>query len=149
MYDTAMKLLNIAAASVLLTGTACQGASAPSVPPGPYMIVRFGYLGDATGSFEFVARASRLTLLDSVRAELALPVDERRFPNGPLRVAAPGENLGWQWAFTDDAWHLTDASTEVCDATPQYVEEHFAEWLSSVGNYCPWFAFVKDTALVP
>ncbi len=149
MCDPATKLLDIAAASLLLTGTACQDASAPSVPPGPHMIVRFGYVGDSTGSFEFVARASRPTLLDSVRAELALPVDERRFPNGPLRAAASGENLGWRWAFTFDAWHLTDASAEACDATPQYVHDHFVEWLSSVGSYCPWSAFAKDTAWVP
>lgn len=82
------------------------------------MIVRFGYFGHSTGAFEFVERASRPGLLGSVRAEFALPVDERRFLNGPVRVAAAGENLGWGWAFVYDAWHLTDNSVELCDATP-------------------------------
>jgi hypothetical protein len=135
-------------AAFLLTGTACQDASAPA-DPRRHMIVRFGYLGDTSGSFDFVARASRPSLLDSVRAELALPVDERRFPNGPVQAATSGENFEWRWAFTDDAWHLTDNSAELCDATPQYVHDHFAEWLNSVGSYCPWFAFAKDTAWMP
>jgi hypothetical protein len=134
-------------ALLLLIGAACQEPSSPS-PPGPHMIVRFGYFGDSNGSFDFVARASRPGLLDSVRAELALPVDQRGFLNGPVRAAAEGENLEWRWAFEYDAWHLTDFSAEVCDATPQYLEDHLAEWLSSVGEYCPWSAFVKDTAWV-
>lgn len=109
------------------------------------MVVRFGYLGDATGALDFVGRATRPSLLDSVRAELALPVDRRRFPNGPVRAAASGENLAWRWAFDVDGWHLTDGSTEVCDATPQYVHDNFPEWQAAVGHYCPWSAFVKDT----
>ncbi len=113
------------------------------------MIVRFGYAGDMTGSSDFVARATRASLLDSVRAELALPVDQRRFLNGPVRVAAHGENLGWAWAFEYNKWRLADNSTELCDATPQYVEDHLAEWISSVGSYCPWSAYVKDTSWAP
>ena len=136
-------------AALLLAGIACGDTSAPSLPPGPHMIVRFGYFGDSTGALEFVARASRPALLDSVRAELALPVDQRRFPNGPVRVAAKGENLGWQWAFAYDGWHLTDAAAEACDATPQYLNDHLAEWIRDLGGYCPWSAFVKDTLRVP
>lgn len=142
-------ILRHTAAALLLAGAACGDTSGLSIPHGPHMTVRFGYFGDSTGGFEFVARASRPSLLDSVRAEFALPVDQRRFPNGPVRVAAAGENLAWRWAFTYDAWHLTDNSTEVCDATPRYVEDHLTEWLRSLGNYCPWSAFVKDTSWVP
>ena len=95
------------------------------------------------------ANPSRPGLLDSMRAELALPVDQRRFLNGPVRAAAAGENLGWQWAFVFEAWHLTDSSAELCNGTPQYVEDHLAEWLDAVGRYCPWSGFVKDTSWVP
>lgn len=141
--------LLVAVAALLLTGVSCEGASTPSPPPGPYMIVRFGYVGDSTGAFEFVARASRPGLLDSVRAELNLPVDQRQFVNGPVRRAAAGENLGWRWAFEFNRWHLTDASAEVCDATPQYLDDNLTEWLDSLGHYCPWSAYVSDTAWVP
>jgi hypothetical protein len=115
--------------ALLLIGAACQEPSSPS-PPGPHMIVRFGYFGDSNGSFDFVARASRPGLLDSVRAELALPVDQRGFLNGPVRAAAEGENLEWRWAFEYDAWHLTDFSAEVCDATLRRGSFH-QFWLSS------------------
>lgn len=131
-------------AALLLLGVACTDDPGPST----YMVVRFGYSGDPNGSWDFVAPASRSSLLDSVRAELALPVDQRRFLNGLVRTAAAGENLGWHWAFDLNAWHLTDNSIELCDATPQYVEDHLAEWLSSVRYYCPWSAYVKDTLWV-
>lgn len=130
-------------AALLLTGLTCSESAAP---PEPHMIVRFGYANDATGASDFVARAKRPGLLDSVRAELALPAEQRRFPIGPLRAAAAGENLGWSWAFVYDEWQLTDNAVELCDASPQYLQEHLAEWLASVGHYCPWSAFVRDTA---
>ena len=138
-----------AVAALLLIGVSCEGSSAPSLPPGPHMIVHFGYHGDSTGAFEFVARASRPGLLDTVRAELALPVDQRQFVNGPIRRAAAGENLGWQWAFEFNRWQLTDASAEVCDATPEYLEDNLTEWLDSLGHYCPWPSYVSDTVWVP
>ena len=53
-----------------LVWAACQGTSDPSFPPRPHMVVRFGYFGDSTGAYEFVARASRPSLLDSVRADV-------------------------------------------------------------------------------
>lgn len=132
-----------------LISAACTDTGGPQLPPGPHMIVRFGYADDTTGSSDFLARAARASVLDSVRAEFALPVEQRRFLNGPIRVGVPDENLEWTWAFTFDKWHLVDATAELCDATPQYIEEHLTEWLESVGDYCPWSAFVKDTAWVP
>ena len=136
-------------AALLLISLSCEGTSGPSFPPGPHMVVRFGYVGDSSGSFEFLARASRSELLDSVRAELALPVDQRQFVNGPIRRAAVGENLDWQWAFVFNGWHLTDASAEVCDATPEYLDDNLTDWLDSLGHYCPWSAYVRDTSWVP
>jgi hypothetical protein len=136
----------VALAAVLLL-CACRDTTDPP-PSDDYMIVRFGFRNDGAESFDFVARATRPSLLDSIRAELARPVDERRFPNGPVRAADPGENLAWSWAYEPDAWHLTDFSIELCDATPRYVEDHLDEWLGSVGHYCPWAAYVKDTTWV-
>lgn len=140
-------LIRVAVAAILAL-PACRDTTEPRAADG-YMIVRFGFRGDAEGSFDFTARAARPSLLDSVRAELALPVDERRFPNGPVQAAESGENLTWRWAYVPDAWHLTDFSVELCDATPRYVEDNLDEWLASVGYYCPWSAYVKDTTWVP
>ena len=126
--------------------SACRDTTEP--PSDDYMIVRFGFRDDATQSFDFVAHATRPSLLDSIRAELALPVDERRFPNGPVRTAEPDENLAWRWAYEPDAWHLTDFSVELCDGTPRYLDDNLDEWLASVGHYCPWSAYVKDTTWV-
>ena len=129
-------------------GLAASGCESSSPSPAPQMVVRFGYLDDPSGAQEFLARVSRPSLLDSIRAEFALPVQQRHFPNGLLRPAVGSENLAWRWAFEVDGWHLTDNAIELCDGTPQYLHDHFDAWLTEVGHYCPWSAFVKDTAWV-
>jgi hypothetical protein len=35
---------------------------------------------------------------------------------------------------------MAEATIEVCDGLPSFVEEDLAEWLASVGQYCPWSA---------
>ena len=35
---------------------------------------------------------------------------------------------------------MAEATIEVCSGLPSFVEENLAEWLSSVGQYCPWGA---------
>jgi hypothetical protein len=111
------------------------------------MVVRFGMDGDASGALDFLARASRPSLLDSIRAELATAGPSRHL-NGTLLPAAGGENLGWNWVYAFNDWTLAEVSAEVCDASPQYVHDHRDRWLLTVGHYCPWGAYVKDTAWV-
>lgn len=108
------------------------------------LVVRVGIRGDASGAEDFLVRATRPSLKDSVRAELALPAAERRHVNGVLRRARPGENLGWHWAIETDGWSLAEMSIELCDGRPRMVESDLEAWLRT-GRFCPWASFVRDT----
>jgi hypothetical protein len=87
----------------------------------------------------FMAKATDEKTIAAVRAELAkLPSDRSMHIAGPLERGDGGVNAPWSWHFTPDKWSLAEKSMELCDGTPQYVEEHLDAWLKDVGTYCPW-----------
>jgi len=53
---------------------------------------------------------------------------------GSTSVGDGGFNKPWSWHLIPDTVRLVEASIEVCDAKPSYVETH----LSDFGTYCPW-----------
>jgi hypothetical protein len=63
-------------------------------------------------------------------------------PNGPLRAGSgqASHNDPWSWHLDPDLTSMAEATIEVCDGLPSFVEEDLAEWLASVGQYCPWSA---------
>ena len=62
------------------------------------------------------------------------------------RVAAGdgGFNSPWSWHLVPSSIQVPDATIELCDGTPSYLEAHRDEWISTVGNYCPWGAKVAS-----
>lgn len=45
----------------------------------------------------------------------------------------------WSWHVDPhDVGGWADVTTEVCDATPEYIERDPQAWLSSPGRWCPW-----------
>jgi hypothetical protein len=93
---------------------------------------------------QFLASTSKSELIMRARAELTKPEAERRLHiNGKIAEGNKG-NLNWSWHFVDEEWNLEEVSIEVCDGTPQYVEENLDEWLSTVPGslFCPWSSFV-------
>jgi hypothetical protein len=94
---------------------------------------------------DFLARTSDPNVIAEVRAQLALPEDQRhRHITGKIERVSPGQNLGWSWQHEESRWALSDASIELCDARPSYVEAHLDEWLRDVGLFCPWSCYVKQ-----
>jgi hypothetical protein len=92
----------------------------------------------------FLATTSESEIIMRARAELTKPEAERRLHiNGRIAEGNDG-NLGWNWHFVDNEWSLEEISIEVCDGSPQYVEENLDEWLSTVPGslFCPWHSFV-------
>ena len=63
----------------------------------------------------------------------------KKVPNGKL-TAGNEFNPGWSWHLDPDSITFADQTIEVCDGRPSYVEQHHVEWISTVGNYCPWSA---------
>ncbi len=69
-------------------------------------------------------------------------------PNGPL-LSGPGagmHNVPWSWHLDPEQTQMAEITIEVCDGTPDFVEEDLAYWLDQVGQYCPWSAELVDIA---
>jgi hypothetical protein len=59
-----------------------------------------------------------------------------RFPLGRIATGNGGFNSPWSWHFVPESVRLVEASVEVCDGAPGYVNSHLTDYLA-VG-YCPW-----------
>lgn len=89
----------------------------------------------------FIVRLTDPVLIAQTRAELQLPLAERRrFPNGRLQAGNGNHNDNWNWHLVDV--EFTMASIELCDGRPSMVEANLDYWLHRVGRYCPWSARV-------
>ena len=113
-----------------LFAAACHDDDGPTAPDGSRLFrVRAG------------ADVFRMRLTDPEAIQLAMENVEGRnnkHPNGRIAVGNGGFNAPWSWHFVPDTVRMVDASIEVCDGTPGYVESHRAEYLLS--GYCPWGA---------
>ncbi len=58
--------------------------------------------------------------------------------NGPVEEVIPHSRHEWSFRIDPKKVEFADLTTEVCDGSFMYVEDHLEEWLSTVGNYCPW-----------
>ncbi|MBN2732012.1 MAG: hypothetical protein JXR26_06260 [Balneolaceae bacterium] len=96
-----------------------------------------------SGSYNFVAKTSDPAVIDKVEAQLELPQDQRDMHiNGEIQRGNAGYNNDWSWHFTEGQWDLAEVSTEVCDGTPQMVENNLDYWVEDVGRFCPFSSIV-------
>jgi hypothetical protein len=78
--------------------------------------------------------------------DLAAGASSAKFPNGRI-LRGPGPvdfNSPWSWHLDPGDIEMSEMTTEVCDGTPSYVEEHLDEFVDTVGRYCPWSARLVD-----
>lgn len=124
--------------------TACHDGSDPV----PADTVTFEFRTRGYGPEEaFHARTSDPDVIAQVRAQLALPEEERMlFPIGDIARGDGGHNEPWDWHYTE--FVLTEMSIELCDGTPSMVDADIDYWVDTVGNYCPWggYAWAEVTA---
>lgn len=57
---------------------------------------------------------------------------------GELRAGDGGFNKPWSWHLDPDTVEVADATIELCDGMPSYVESELNYWLNVVKRYCPW-----------
>ena len=57
---------------------------------------------------------------------------------GELRAGDGGFNKPWSWHLDPDTVSIADATIELCDGMPSFVEAELDYWLSVVKRYCPW-----------
>ncbi len=70
--------------------------------------------------------------------ELMAGSEEGRIPVGTIVREDPSVNEPWSWHIDPATLEFADATTEVCDGLPAYVEDRTLT--SDV--YCPWSAVV-------
>jgi len=121
--------------------TACDGSDdmAPE-----HLTFHFRMQGDATGVQDFRATTSDPAVIADVRAQLALPVEERTlFIIGGIDRGNGGHNLDWNWHFLADQWSLAELAIELCDGNAVLVSQAVDYWVDTVGQFCPWGARVS------
>jgi hypothetical protein len=97
--------------------------------------------GDWPDTERFVVRVSNAHVREMARAELSLPLAQRRlFPNGRLHAGHGGHNTRWSWHLRD--LHYGAVAIDVCDGRPSMVEADLSYWLDRVERFCPWSARV-------
>ena len=67
-------------------------------------------------------------------------------PIGPLRPGpGPGlHNAPWSWHLAPLETRMAQFTIELCDGTPQFVEDDLDYWMANVRLYCPWTAVLVD-----
>lgn len=94
---------------------------------------------------KFFVRTSDIAVIQKARKELAKPETDRQlFVNGKLAYGDANINYPWHWHIIDDKWDLTEKSIEVCDGTPEMVEQDTREWVENVKRFCPWKSYVFE-----
>lgn len=67
-------------------------------------------------------------------------------PNGVIRRGpGPGNyNAPYNWHLDPQEIEMAEMTIELCDGAPSYVEENIAEFVDTVGRYCPWSAELEN-----
>ena len=134
----------VAVTAMLLVGCS-SGEPAPTASPSPTSsaalpdapaVVTFDVAGQGEYSIELVTDE----LIGHV-AELQAGGEDGRIPVGRIvRDGDGGVNAPWSWHIDPESLEFADATIEVCDGLPEYVED---DTLTS-DTYCPWNATVVD-----
>jgi len=137
----------LAVVALCLVGCTAESPSTPSSSPSPSAsapadlpsvpaVVTFDVAGQGEYSIELVTDE----LIAHV-AELQAGGEEGRIPVGRIvRDGDGGVNAPWSWHIDPESLEFADATIEVCDGLPQFVED--GTLTSDV--YCPWSATVVD-----
>jgi len=88
----------------------------------------------------FVIFSHKRRAIRDLKADLERPEAKRRIVSGIVRGKEP-YNEPWTYTMGSGSIVLGDAFVEVCDASPQYVENHKRAWMGE--RWCPWSSFVE------
>lgn len=115
---------------MLVAGVAVVTGCAPSGPT----VATFEVAGVQTYKIELLTPEA----IEHVRELMAGTTEEGRIPVGLIVRDDPGVNAPWSWHIDPETLEFADATTEVCDGLPEYVED--GTLTSDI--YCPWSAEV-------
>lgn len=124
-YDVAMTSLRIAVPAAFAVVFALVGCA----PSGP-TVATIQVAGDQTYKVELATPE----LIQHAKDLMNGVTEEGRIPNGKVVRDDPGINAPWSWHIDPATLEFADATTEVCDGLPEYVEDGIV----TSDYYCPW-----------
>jgi uncharacterized protein (TIGR03437 family) len=89
----------------------------------------------------FVIQVTAPASIQQARDQLLLPQSERSHVTGTVVKAPSFYNAPWGYHLDPASIGFFDTSVEVCDANPQYVQDHLSEVggaLLPENRWCPW-----------
>jgi len=129
-----MKIVRRIGLSVVLLVLAACGSDSIGTPEGIATFVV------QVGSEQFSIRVVDQVTYDQLNARRQSATEGVIL--GRVAKGNGGFNGPWSWHLVPSTIEVPDASIELCDGTPSYLEAHRDEWITSVRNYCPWGAKV-------
>ena len=74
--------------------------------------------------------------------ELQQGTSTANIPNGRILRGAgrARHNAPYHWHLDPQDIAMAEATIELCDGLPSYVEENVDDFVENVGRYCPWAA---------
>jgi hypothetical protein len=113
--------------------------------PGPHAC-RGGLRGGIVATFDVVGERFRVWVTNPQTIQQILDLQDgtsqATIPNGRL-LRGPGRrrhNVPWHWHLDPEAIEMAENVIELCDALPSFVEANRREFITQVGQYCPWSA---------
>lgn len=140
---TTSRLLPGAVAALLaVLGTSCGGPTRPPSDP---------LQGGIVATFEVSGERFRAWITNPATIQQVLALQHgggRSFPNGRLRAGAGigGHNAPYSWHLDPEDIQMAEATIELCDGRPSYVEQNRDAFIREVGRYCPWGATLSGVA---
>lgn len=103
--------------------------------------------GGALITFDIVGQSFTVWITNSTFIDAAITQTQTGMYQLPVfNTVLAGMDCDPQWDFHVDPEQVgfADFAIELCDGTPQYVNENLAEWMSTVVEYCPWAGQVQS-----
>jgi hypothetical protein len=112
----------------------------PLIPPGAALeggiVATFAVSGEQFNVW--------VTNPETIAAILRLQAGEQvgNIPNGLIHrgPGAGNHNAPYSWHLDPDEIVMSEATIELCDGRPSYVEAHVDEFVNTIRRYCPWQA---------
>jgi hypothetical protein len=103
---------------------------------GEYFTIGFHHLPEA----EFTLFSHELGPIEQMEEQAGLPEPLRNLRVSGLVRPGAGYNPAWSYTMGPGSILLDKGFIELCDASPDYVEETLASWLGE--RWCPWSSYV-------
>jgi hypothetical protein len=107
---------------------------------------RYSLTGGVLVTFDVLGQQYSVFVTDSAAIEQVLAVqrgeNQAKIPSGRLVAGSVPYNEPWSWHIDPVDIHMAEVTIELCDGTPQMVEDNLDYWLQSVQRFCPWAATI-------